>query len=297
MLPPSPPSPRFTRLPLVLALSLLGAPLLFSQLSAVDIVGHRGASYDAPENTLASEKLAWRQKADLVETDIHLTKDGRIIVCHDKTTKRTTGVEGTIVKLTFDELRRLDAGSWKDPKYAGEKLPTLEEQFALMPAGKRMLVEIKVGPEIVPELVRCLERTKASPKTITFLSFNYDTLKAVRKALPAYRTLYLASYKEPAQLAAETKAPGAKPKKQPTIDELAEQARAAGLTGLSLQHTWPLTRDRVAALKAEGLEVHAWTIDEADIARHWIALGAASITTNRPGWLREQLSGTPAPGR
>lgn len=262
---------------------------LVSPLAAVDIVGHRGASFDAPENTLTSEKLAWQQGADAVETDIHLTKDGQLIVCHDKTTKRTTGFDGTIVNLTFDALRKLDAGSWKDPKFAGEKLPTLDEQFALIPPGKRFLVEIKVGPEIVPALVACLERAKASEKVITFLSFNYETLQAVRRALPQYRTLYLASYKAP-----EPAAPGAKvttkAKKQPTIDEVIAKAADAKLTGLSLQHTWPLKPADLAKIKAAGLELHGWTIDDVEIARQWIALGAASITTNRPGWLRAELA-------
>jgi glycerophosphoryl diester phosphodiesterase len=262
---------------LVVAFSLMSNPL-----SAVDIVAHRGASFDAPENTLAAERLAWAQGADAVETDIHLTKDGQIIVCHDKTTKRTAGRDLPILAQTLEELRRLDAGSWKDPKFAGEKLPTLEEQIALIPAGKRMLVEIKVGPEIVPELSRVLQRTGASPQNITFISFNYDALQAVRKTLPAYRTLYLMGYK-----AADPKTP--KAKKQPTIDEVIAQAKAAKFTGLDLQHTWPLTPADVKKIRAAGLELHVWTVDDVTVARHWMGLGVASITTNRPGWLREQL--------
>ena len=255
-----------------------------SPLAAVDIVAHRGASFDAPENTLASERLAWQQGTDAVETDICLTKDGQIIVCHDKTTKRTTGRAAAIVDLTFDELRTLDAGSWKDPKFAGEKLPTLDEQIALIPAGKRMLVEIKIGPEIVPELQRCLQRAGATEKNITIISFNYDALQAVRQALPRLRTLYLAGYKAP-----DGKGKDPKAKKQPTLDEMIAQAKAAKLTGLDLQHTWPLTAADVKKIKAAGLELHVWTVDEVAVAQHWIGLGVASITTNRPGWLREQL--------
>lgn len=258
--------------------------IVTSSLFAVDIVAHRGASHDAPENTLAAEKLAWQQGTDAVETDIQLTRDGRIIVCHDKTTKRTTGREGTIAAMTFAELRALDAGAWKDPRFAGEKLPTLDEQITLIPAGKRMLVEIKVGPEIVPEVQRCLQRTGASEKNITFISFNYDALQAVRQTLPRYETLYLVGYKAP-----DPKAKDSKAKKQPTIDEVIAQAKAAKLTGLDLQHTWPLTPADVKKIKAAGLQLHVWTVDDVAIARRWIGLGVASITTNRPAWLREQL--------
>jgi glycerophosphoryl diester phosphodiesterase len=266
-------------------LSLVAAVLLMAnRLCAVDIVAHRGASYDAPENTLAAERLAWQQGTDAVETDIYLTKDGRIIVCHDKTAKRTAGRDAAIASLTLDELRRLDAGSWKDPKFAGEKLPLLDEQIALIPAGKRMLVEIKVGPEIVPELQRVLQRTGASPQNITFISFNLDALQEVRKTLPGYRTLFLMGYK-----ASDAKAKDPKAKKQPTIDEVIAQAQAAKLTGLDLQYTWPLTPADVKKIKAARLELHVWTVDDVAVARHWIGLGVASITTNRPGWLREQL--------
>jgi len=266
-----------------LPLRLLAALcLMSSSVAAVDIVAHRGASYDAPENTLAAEKLAWRDRADVVENDIHLTKDGKIIVSHDKTTKRTTGHDGTITAMTLAELRALDAGKWKGAAFAGEKLPLLEEQIALIPAGKRMFVEIKVGPEILPELERTLQRAGASEKNITFISFVYESLQAVRQRLPAYPTQYLVGYRKP-----EAKQTDGKP--QPTLDAIMAQAKAAGLTGLDLQSTWPLTAADTKKIKDAGLELHVWTVDDPAVAKHWIELGAISITTNRAGWLREQL--------
>lgn len=259
------------------ALAFLAAPL-----GAVQIVAHRGASYDAPENTLAAEKLAWAQQADVVETDIYLTKDGKIIAIHDGTYKRTTGKNAKIASLTQAEARSLDAGSWKGAQFAGEKLPTLEEQIGLIPVGKRLFVEIKVGAELVSELARVLAATGADERNITIISFNYDALREVRKRLPKLPTQYLVGYKSPDQ-----QKPGAK--RQPTLDEVIAQATAAGLTGLDLQSTWPLTSDDVRKIRAAGLQLHVWTIDDVDIAKRWKALGADSITTNRPGWLREQL--------
>lgn len=265
--------------------------LLFAVLSclpvlpAVEIVAHRGASFDAPENTLAANKLAWKQNADAVETDIWLTGDGKIIVSHDKNTKRTAGRDALVTELPLAELRTLDAGRWKAPEFAGEKLPLLDEQLALTPAGKRVFVEIKDGPHLVPELVRCLERTKSTPRSVTIISFNYEALKACRKLLPGYKTQYLMGYR-----AADPKAapkPGAK--KQPTLDEIIAEAKAAGLTGLDLQYTWPLTPADVKKIRAAGLELHVWTVDDAEVAKRWIALGVDSITTNKPGWLRAQL--------
>lgn len=262
--------------------SLLAAFLLAGSVSAVEIVAHRGASHDAPENTLAAQKLAWKQNADVVETDIWLTKDGKLIVSHDKNAKRTAGRDVVVTESTQAELRELDAGKWKSPEFAGEKLPTLDEQLALIPAGKRIFVEIKDGPHLVPELVRCLERAKQSPKTIEIISFNYESLKECRQLLPGYKTQYLVGHPAP-----NAKTP---PKKrQPTLDEIIAEAKVAKLTGLDLQHTWPLTPADTKKIKDAGLELHVWTVDDVAIAKHWIGLGVASITTNRPGWLREQL--------
>lgn len=260
---------------------LAAAFALAAPLCAIDIVAHRGASHDAPENTIAAQKLAWEQGADAVETDIYLTKDGKIIALHDKTTKRTTGKKLTPSESTLAELRALDAGSWKSSKYAGEKLPTLDEQLALIPNGKRLFIEIKVGPEIVPELVRCLAKAGAGKHNITFISFNYDALKAAHKALPEIPAHYLKGYRDPAKRKAGYV--------QPTIDEVIKEAKAANFTGLDLQATWPLKKADVKRIKDAGLELHIWTVDDPTMARHWVKLGTQSITTNRPGYLRKEL--------
>jgi glycerophosphoryl diester phosphodiesterase len=265
------------------ATGFLAALFLVSSAPAVEIVAHRGASHDAPENTLAAHTLAWEQGADLVETDVHLTRDGELIVIHDKTTPRTTGQPGVVAELTLAELRALDAGTWKDPRFRGERLPTLDEQLTRIPAGKRMLVELKVGPEVVPALARSLARCGATPATVTLISFNAATLREIRRVLPAFRTLYLMGYKAPAAGDPKAKAP-------PRIDDVIAEARAAGFTGLDLQHTWPLTPGDVARIRAAGLELHVWTVDDLAVARRWIDLGVASVTTNRPGWLRAGLA-------
>lgn len=260
--------------PLVLSLALVTA------VRGVEINGHRGASIDAPENTLASARLAWAQNADAVELDLHLTKDGQLVVIHDGNTKRTAGRDAEVRSLTLAELRTLDAALGRAPAFAGEKIPTFDEEIALIPPGKRLFVELKEGPEIVPELARVLERTGASAKNITIISFNYDALLEVRRKCPQLPTQYLAGYRA-------KRTPNAAP--QPTLAEVIAKAKTAGFTGLDLQANWPLTAEDAQQIKAAGLELHVWTVDDVALARRWIALGAASLTTNRPGWLREQL--------
>src|SRR5689334_1007095 len=117
------------------------------------IIGHRGASHDAPENTLAAIRLGYEQGADFVEVDLRLTADKQIVLLHDADTKRTTSVEGKVTERTVKELQTLDAGSFKDAKWKGEKIPTLKEALAVIPRGRGMFLELKSGPEIVPPLV------------------------------------------------------------------------------------------------------------------------------------------------
>src|SRR5580704_14008797 len=88
-------------------------------------VAHRGASFDAPENTLAAVNLAWRQRADAVEIDVHLSRDGQLVVIHDYNTRRTTGVNRLVARQTLAELRALDAGRWKGLEWLDETIPTL----------------------------------------------------------------------------------------------------------------------------------------------------------------------------
>ncbi len=264
------------------ALTAMAAFTVGAPAWGVQIIAHRGASHDAPENTLAAHRLALAQGADRVETDVHLTGDGKLIVIHDKTTQRTTGMTGTVAEMTQDALRALDAGRWKGEGFAGERLPLLEEQLGLIQEGRGMLVELKSGPEIVPEFARVVRASGVPTGEITVISFNADTLRAVRRELPNHRTLHVVGFKPIGERKGSTPPP-------PSLENLVAGAVAAGFTGLDLQYTWPLTPAEAESVRAAGLELHVWTVDEPDVARRWIQLGVTSITTNRPGWLRSQL--------
>src|SRR6478609_1034971 len=108
------------------------------------LIAHRGESHLAPENTLAAFRLAWSLGDDAIELDVHLTRDGQVVVCHDDDTSRTTG--GRTKRVVRDsaagELRALDVGAWKGPQYAGERMPLLEEVLSILPAGKRAFVAL-----------------------------------------------------------------------------------------------------------------------------------------------------------
>ncbi|QDU58582.1 glycerophosphodiester phosphodiesterase [Aeoliella mucimassa] len=249
------------------------------------IVAHRGASYAAPENTLASFQLAWDEGADGVEGDFYLTSDGEIVCIHDKDTKRTAGKKLVVAESTLAELQQLDVGSWKDPKYAGERIPTLEQVLAIVPEGKRMVIELKIGPEIVEPLAKVLAESKVPREMITIIAFDADTVKACKQTLPDLRTHWLTSYRD--QKDGTWK---------PTLAEVSETLAETGADGLGSQCKQAVfDAEFIQALKGQGLkEFHVWTVDDVEIARYYAKQGALGITTNRPGWLREQLQLTPA---
>jgi glycerophosphoryl diester phosphodiesterase len=254
--------------------------LFAASVRGVDIVAHRGASFDAPENTVASAKLGWKQEADAVELDIYLSKDGRIVVLHDADTKRTTGAVGKVVEMTAAELRALDAGAWKGAHWKGEKIPFLEEIIATVPAGRRLFIEIKSGPEILPELERVWKASGLKGDQTVIIGFGYDTMVAAKKRFPDVPVYWLSSFKTNAKSGAVT----------PTVDELIRKAKAGGLTGIDVNHQGPVDEAFIRQVKAAGLQCHVWTVDDPVTARRLKAAGVDSITTNRPRWLREQLS-------
>jgi len=273
-----------TRVLFSAGLILISFTMAHAQTRPLEWIAHRGESYIAPENTLASFNLAWQLGTDACETDIHLTKDGQLIICHDADTKRTAGTQLVIKDHTLEELRKLDVGSWKDPKYAGEKMPTLAEALATIPEGKRFFVEIKIGPEAVPELKRVIEASGKKPEQIVIISFHLDACAEAKKQLPAHKVYYLASFKQDKETHEWT----------PKVAELIEQAMGAKLDGLDLQAKAPVTAQAVAAIHGAGLEAYVWTIDEVPLTRQMISAGVDGVTTNRESWLRKQAATQPA---
>lgn len=127
------------------------------------IIAHRGASGNAPENTLASVRLALEQKADMIEIDVFLSKDDQIVVMHDQKVDRTTNGQGYIENLTLKEVKQLDAGSWFAKTFKGEKIPTLPEVLHVVEGKAKLLIEIKKsGREIAQKVATLIHQQKAS---------------------------------------------------------------------------------------------------------------------------------------
>ena len=243
---------------------------------AIEIVAHRGASHELPENTISSFKRAWQDNADAVELDIHLTKDGKIVVIHDSNTLRTAGREGKVSEMTFEEIRALDAGAWKGSEFSNEKIPTLDEVLALKPEGKRMYIEVKCGTEIIPELINTLQRAQRPMKDIAIISFDLAVLQEAKKKIPQVSALWLRAYDPNVETSAAYR-------------EFIRCCREAKLDGLDLEYKWPLDEKWMKEFRNAGLKILAWTVDDPEVARQLVTLGADGITTNRSRWLRGQL--------
>lgn len=241
------------------------------------IIAHRGASFDAPENTLAAIQLGWKQGADAVEIDVHLSKDGHVVVIHDDNTRKTAGVRRKVAAQTLAELQQLDAGSWVSPKFAGERIPALAEAFATIPRGKRMFVEIKCGSECIPSFTKDVRDSGLEPDQIVPIGFSLDTMTLLKRALPDLEVCWIVEFQR--TLGGWS----------PSVEALTEQVRKAGLDGLDVSGRGPVDADFTRQMRKAGQRLYIWTVDDPARARELMDAGVNGITTNKPGWLRAQL--------
>lgn len=241
------------------------------------IIAHRGASFDAPENTLACYRLGWEQGADGIEGDFRLTLDGRIVASHDASTKRTGDRDLEVWKSTFDELQAVDAGSWKDKRFAGEKMPSIEQVLAVVKPGGRIYVEI-YNPFTVAPLRRAVDASGLKPEQVTVISFNQDSVAAARKLMPACTAYWIVSLKPRNGALA------------PTAAEILQVLRATGANGVDVSAEKELDAAFVSTIRNAGFSFHVWTVNDPADARRLAALGVDSITTDKPRVIREAVT-------
>lgn len=194
--------------------------LLRSQTGRVTVSAHRGASGYAPENTLAAFRLAQQLGADMVELDVHLTADDRLVVVHDDTLDRTTSGAGYVRDRTWDQIARLDAGAWYAPDFVGQRVPLLDDALAwASDVGMPLSIEMKrpneaLGRQPYPDLAaRVVERVQAHGLLDRVLLFSDDhalvrTTRQLASAIGTSIVLGLATFIDPVALAREAGADG-----------------------------------------------------------------------------------------
>ncbi len=244
------------------------------------VIAHRGASAYAPENTLAAFRAALALGADMVELDVHLTADGRLAVIHDESIDRTCDGRGFICEMTLAEIQSFDAGIWRGPGFAGERVPSLEEVLAFTRGRARVNVEVKGGlersrrgasaAEVVGPLLAALDAS-GTRNEVLVSSFDAPALRAIRAAAPdlALGVLLEARVEGPA---------GFRPDRLAPYLALAREVGA-----VSLHPYWRFTGRRlVDAAHAAGLAVYPWTVNRERDLRRVVALGVDGVITNHP---------------
>jgi glycerophosphoryl diester phosphodiesterase len=226
------------------------------------IGAHRGASARAPENTLAAFRAALEDGAELIELDVHLTRDSRLAVIHDAETHRTTGTAGVVAELNMSELRRLDAGGHKGRHWVGEQIPELGDVFAAVHGRLLVNVEVKCSGA-VPALARCVAEHGMADAVIVS-SFDPAVVCAVAALSPPLLGGLLVDRPAPNPVAA---------------------AREGGAQLLHVKHTY-LTPALVDLLHQAELGALAWTVNAPGEMRRLAALGVDAILSDDPRRLR-----------
>ncbi len=242
------------------------------------IIAHRGASYDAPENTLEAVHLAWEQQADAVEVDVHLSADGHLMVIHDDNTQRTAGRDRRVREQTLQQLKKLDAGSWKDKRWAGARIPTLNEVLQTVPPEKGICIEIKGGADCLPVIRETINATSISEEQIIMMDFDLEVVKKAKNKFKRCTILWLVDLL---------------PFRQTDVDQIKrpilKRCAEAGLDGIGLRLDRSMADRVVTEMKQFNLDSYVWTVNDGDDARYFQSIGMKGITTDRPGWLRKKL--------
>ncbi|GAA2651660.1 MULTISPECIES: glycerophosphodiester phosphodiesterase [Streptomyces] len=242
---------------------------------AVRVVAHRGASHEHPEHTLAAYRQAIADGADALECDVRLTADHKLVCVHDRRVERTSDGRGVVSEMTYAELSALDFGAWKGAGHAGARVLLFEDLLREALAAPRpvgLAVETKhptrAGGRLEAELVRMLGEyglADGSTGRVEVMSFSRNALVRTHRLAPGLPTVFLIEHR-------------VRPVRPP-------YATHAG-PGIDLVRRDP---GLVARLKAKGLSVRVWTVDEPQDVELCVRLGVDTIITNRPKQVREQL--------
>lgn len=236
------------------------------------VIGHRGASALAPENTLASFELAIKDKADAIEFDVKLSADKKVVIIHDSKVDRTTNSVGNVANLDLAELKKMDAGVKYSKEFAGEKIPTLDEVFERF--GDRVLMNVELTNYSTPfdDLVsRVIElvRSYQLENRIIFSSFLPRNLRIAKKIYPEI----------PCGLLAYS-------------GWLGSFARRSGWKkGFQALHPYftDIDQTMVRSIHGSGKRIHVWTVNGEDDLRTMLALNVDGIFTDDPGMLRRMM--------
>ena len=239
------------------------------------IIAHRGFSYRAPENTLVAYRQAIQAGADMAECDVRLSADRVPVLLHDENLKRTTGLDAPVTSLPLAKLVELDAGSWKSPEFAGERIPTLCETLRLVNGKLRLVIEVKpAGME--REVLAAIREAGTDPCEVMIFSFKREVVETLARLEPQLPTTWLIG-----------QMPWREEERRATI----AQALSARVSAIGL----PATRVDPAIVRMaheSGFPIFVWTVNDPADMRYLKRIGVDGIITDRPDVLLQILEPT-----
>ncbi|WP_191561573.1 glycerophosphodiester phosphodiesterase [Metabacillus idriensis] len=237
----------------------------------VDNVAHRGASGYAPENTIAAFDKAVEMKADYIEIDVQRSKDGKLVVIHDTTVDRTTDGSGLVQSLTYEELRNLDAGSWKGEEFTGEKIPAFDEILDRYHGKIGILIELK-APELYPGIEKSVAKElkkrnldKPQNEKTIIQSFNFESMKIMNKLLPKMPIGVLTSSRLHTT--------------EPALKEFSTYADY-----FNPSYTI-VSKDLVNQVHKKGMKIQSWTVRSQETADFLLEMKVDGIITDYPDYV------------
>ncbi len=246
-------------------------------MAAPLVIAHRGDSAHRPENTLAAFAGALEVGATLVELDVQLTGDGEVLVLHDPNLDRTTDTRGDVRRMTLAEVRAVSAGypALFGNAWAGERVPTLAEVLALVRGRARVLIEVK-GESVSDELEGGVEahtvevvRRMDMADRVAVISFDHRAVLHLRTLAPEITRGHLFG--------------------RTTPEEVAREAADGGCS-LVMPHKSQLSDALSARVRAEGLALATWVVDEPEELKRLIRFGLYGVGSNRPGVLIDAIA-------
>jgi glycerophosphoryl diester phosphodiesterase len=247
----------------------------------IQIVGHRGARGIAPENTLASFQAALDAGVDMIELDVHLSRDGELVVMHDPRLERTTDGRGLVSEFRLAELKELNAAARFEGRAPGtvRRIPTLQEVYDLVAGRVEINVEIKTAadgsriPGIENEVVEFVRRNDAVAYTVVS-SFDFPTIQAVQELEPDLACYAIVSTAYFREMGLQGKG----------VADVVADLVAHGFDQVAVNEAY-LSPDLMSALDRAGFVVGVWVLNDVGAMREFAAMGVDRITTDRPDLL------------
>lgn len=237
-------------------------------------IAHRGAAAYTPENTKSSILKAMELGSKYIEIDVHMTKDGKVVAIHDATIDRTSNGKGKVFDYTYKELKKFDYGSWFDPKFKGENLPTLTDVLAITRTKSIVIIEVKYGAEQYPQIEEKIIKTVKQlglSKNVILKSFSYQILNRFEKLAPNIERLYCTFWGNDYL----------------TIDNFLRLSgifENASFNYLQV-HKYFLSKSLIEKAHKKGIKVVVWDVHDKESMREFVEMGVDFIETDNPDYV------------